>query len=423
MGRIQTDLEPPIDAAHQPNQGAATGFSHLTLTAFRNFRELSVELEPMPVVLTGKNGAGKSNLLEAISFLAPGAGMRNAGLGEVDCRGNSNQPRGAFGAVAGGPAWAVHGLYAGRRGEYGLGTGRDPLGPSQTGRERRVSRVNGAPARSQATFAEILTVLWLTPQMDRLFSDAASSRRRFLDRLVYGLDPNHAARIGAYEQAMRERARILRGEAPETGAEDRASWLTGLETEMAAQAVAIAAARLDAATRLNGAMEEAVGPFPRAGIAADGAVEAWLGEVPALEAEERLKQRLAESRQSDAAAGTTQWGAHRCDLGVTYLGRNLGQQPLQATDCSTGEQKSLLISILLAQARLLRSLRGEAPVLLLDEVVAHLDAERRAYLFGEILGLGAQPWLTGTEADLFKPLRGRAQFFTVSDARLTRELV
>ncbi len=415
MGRIRTDLETASGAAGQPLPGAATGFAHLTLTAFRNFRELSIELEPVPVVLTGRNGAGKSNLLEAISFLAPGAGMRNAGLGEVDCRGNSNQ--------AGGPAWAVHGLYAGRRGEFGLGTGRDPLGPSQTGRERRVSRVNGAPARSQAAFAEILTVLWLTPQMDRLFSDAASSRRRFLDRLVYGLDPNHAARIGAYEQAMRERAKILRGEGPETGAEDRAAWLAGLEGEMAAQAVAIAAARLEAATRLNEAMAEAVGPFPRAGLAAEGAVEAWLGEIPALEAEERLKQRLADARQSDAAAGTTQWGAHRCDLGVVYLGRNLGAQPLLAAECSTGEQKSLLIAILLAQARLLRNLRGEAPVLLLDEVVAHLDAERRAYLFGEILGLGAQPWLTGTEADLFRPLRNRAQFFTVSEARLNRDLV
>ncbi len=415
MGRIRTDLETASGAAGQPLPGAATGFAHLTLTAFRNFRELSIELEPAPVVLTGRNGAGKSNLLEAISFLAPGAGMRNAALGEVDCRGNSNQ--------AGGPAWAVHGLYAGRRGEFGLGTGRDPLGPSQTGRERRVSRVNGAPARSQAAFAEILTVLWLTPQMDRLFSDAASSRRRFLDRLVYGLDPNHAARIGAYEQAMRERAKILRGEVPETGSEDRAAWLSGLEGEMAAQAVAIAAARLDAATRLNEAMAEAVGPFPRAGLAADGAVEAWLGEIPALEAEERLKQRLADTRQSDAAAGTTQWGAHRCDLGVVYLGRQLGSQPLLAAECSTGEQKSLLIAILLAQARLLRNLRGEAPVLLLDEVVAHLDAERRAYLFGEILGLGAQPWLTGTEAELFRPLRNRAQFFTVSEARLNRDLV
>ena len=415
LGRIQTDLEAGSDAVGQPNQGAATGFVHLTLTAFRNFRGLSVEFEPMPIVLTGKNGAGKTNLLEAISFLAPGAGLRNAGLGEVDCRGNSNQ--------LGGLAWAVHGLYRGRSGEFGLGTGRDPLGPTQTGRERRVSRVNGAPARSQSTFSEILTVLWLTPQMDRLFSDAASSRRRFLDRLVYGLDPNHAARIGAYEQAMRERARILRGEAPETGVENRAAWLSSLEAEMAAQAVAIAAARLDTATRLNEAMTDVAGPFPRAGIAADGAIETWLSEIPALDAEERLKERLAETRLSDTAAGWTQWGAHRCDLGITYLGRRLGQSALQAADCSSGEQKALLVAILLAQARLLRSLRGEAPILLLDEIAAHLDAERRAYLFGEILALGAQPWLTGTEADLFKPLRGRAQFFTVSEARLNRELV
>lgn len=399
------------------------GFVHLALTSFRNYREVGLEtgLEHGrgAVVLTGANGAGKTNLLEALSYLAPGAGLRQATIAEVEFRQPGNHVTATAGyAQSGAMAWAVHARYQGVGGEHSLGTGRDPLAPAQTGRERRISRANGANLRSQAGFAEILGVLWLTPQMDRLFSEAAASRRRFLDRLVYGLDPTHAARVSAYEQAMRERARILRGEAPVAPGIDRDAWLGGLESEMAAQAIAIAAARLDAVAQLNTAMAESVGPFPQAILAVAGSVEASLDEMSALQAEDRLKQRLAEARGSDGESGITQWGTHRSDLIVTLAGRQLGGAPLKAGDCSTGEQKALLIAIILAEARLAARRRGEAPILLLDEVTAHLDRPRRAALFAELQNLAAQCWLTGTDRDIFDALDGWATFITVGDGRV-----
>lgn len=400
----------------------ANGFSHLSLTSFRNYREVSfetgIERGLGAVVLTGANGAGKTNILEALSCLAPGAGLRQATIAEVEFRhaGNFIQHQDGY-PQPGAMAWAVHARYQSRGGEHVLGTGRDPQ--PQNARERRISRANGANLRSQAGFAEILGILWLTPQMDRLFTEAAASRRRFLDRLVYALDPGHAARVSAYEQAMRERARLLRGEGPATAGGDLDAWLAGLESEMAAQAVAIAAARLDAAASLNAAMLEAVGPFPRAELEVAGSVEASLDTMPALTAEESLRARLAETRRSDAENGTTQWGTHRSDLVVTLAGRHLGDAPLRAGDCSTGEQKALLISIILAEARLAARRRGEPPILLLDEIAAHLDQHRRAALFGELQSLSAQCWLTGTDRDIFQPLDGWAQFMVAGEGRVT----
>ncbi|TXH32017.1 MAG: DNA replication/repair protein RecF [Rhodospirillaceae bacterium] len=397
----------------------ATGFTHLSLTAFRNYRQLSLDLDPRPVMLWGDNGAGKTNLLEAISFFAPGSGLRQAKLAEVDFRigshGASNQSD---------MAWAVHARITLPRGEHLLGTGRDPLGPAQTGRDRRLHRLNSAPLRSQAGFAEILSVLWLTPQMDRLLSDATGSRRRFLDRLVASIDADQASRIGSYETTVRERAKLLRGEVAAGGA-DLAAWLDGLEAEIAGLAVAIAAARNETVLRLNDFMTTGAphAAFPLASLAIDGAVESWLQEMPALAAEDRLRSCLQAARAEDAASGTTRWGTHRSDLAVTYLGRRLGDVPLRAGDCSSGEQKALLLSIILAQARLTRHLRGEAPILLLDEAMAHLDAGRRAALFEEVLALGTQAWLTGTERDWFKPLGDAAQGFAVSDGRLQAERV
>ncbi len=419
----------------------AHGLSYLSLTSFRTYREVSfdtgLDKGLGAVVLTGRNGAGKTNLLEAISYLAPGSGLRQATIAEIESRQPGNHPTGNhlagnhpagnhpttsvhpedFGRQ-GGIAWAIHGRYFGLGGEHALGTGRDPLSFAQSGRERRVSRLNGAAMRSQAGFAEILTVLWLTPQMDRLFSEAAASRRRFLDRLVYGLDPTHAARVASYEQAMRERARILRGEAPMAGATDLGAWLSGLESEMAAQATAIAAARLDAVASLNAAMAEAIGPFPQAELAVTGFVEESLSTLSALQAEDLLRDRLVAARGPDADNGVTQWGTHRSDLVVTLAGRHLGGAPLRANDCSTGEQKALLIAIILAEARLSTRRRGEPPVILLDEVAAHLDKARREALFAELQALSAQCWLTGTERDIFQPLQGWAQFMTAGDGRL-----
>ena len=389
---------------------AGTGFTHLTLTSFRTYRQVALDLDARPVVLTGGNGAGKTNLLEAISFLAPGSGLRQAKLSEVDCRSGSNQSE---------MAWAVHARLSTPHGEHLLGTGRDPLGPVQIGRDRRLHRLNGAPLRNQAGFADILSVLWLTPQMDRLLSDATGSRRRFLDRLVASVDPAQASRVNAYETSVRERARLLRGEVT-AGLAEIAAWLDGLETEIAGLAVAIAASRNDTVVRLNDFMASKAGDvFPQAGLAIDGAVESWLKEMPALAAEEKLRDCLRQARADDAASGTTRWGTHRSDLIVSYLGRALGGMALQAADCSTGEQKALLLSIILAQARLTRYLRGQAPVLLLDEALAHLDGNRRRGLFEVVLELDAQVWLTGTERDWFKPLADSAQGFAVADGKVT----
>ena len=363
----------------------------LMLTDFRGYTRARLTVEAGMVVLVGPNGAGKTNLLEALSFLAPGKGLRRAKLSEIDRRG--------------GGAWALAATVAGSAGEFDIGTGRDA--DSESG-ERRHLRIDGVPVKSQQELSERLAVAWLTPQMDRLFADAASGRRRFLDRLVTGFDPGHWSRLLAYERAMRERARLLR-----EGTADP-SWLKALEEIMAENGVALAAARLEAVARLAAACAEAPGPFPRAGLAIEGAVERWLGSMPALAAEEAFRMALHDSRGLDRDSGVTQTGPHRSDLLVRHLGTGEA-----AGLCSTGEQKALLIAIVLAYARLLALRRGRAPVLLLDEVTAHLDAARRSALFQALRALGAQCWLAGTDAALFAEIKGQAQFFAVADAALS----
>jgi DNA replication and repair protein RecF len=395
-------------AATGATPAVTVGLTHLALTQFRNYRHLALDLDLSPVVLVGSNGAGKTNLLEALSLLGPGSGLNRAKLSDIDFRGPGNHAN---------MAWAVHAKLRTAGEEFALGTGRDPMAQAQVGRDRRLARINGAPARSQADFADILSVQWLVPAMDGLFDDAASARRRYLDRLVTGIDPSHAARVAAYDTAMRERARLLRGEVS-AARSDLDAWLDALEAEMAGSAVAIAASRREAVDALNAALGESDGPFPRAKLAAAGVVEIWLGEGPALAAEDRLKANLRAARVSDAASGATEWGTHRSDLEVIYLGRALGNAPLRAAECSTGEQRALLLSIALAEARLTRRRRGQAPILLLDEAVSHLDGQRREALFGAILDFGLQAWMTGTDRDLFRPLAGHAQFFAVEDGRV-----
>ncbi len=262
--------------------------------------------------------------------------------------------------------------------------------------------------RGQSALAELVGVLWLTPQMDRLFIEGPEGRRRFMDRLVLGIDPEHAARVGRYEQAMRERSRLLR-----EGRTDPA-WLAALEELMATEGVAVAAARRDAIERLDRVCAAAAGAFPRARARVAGAVEAWLAEMPALAAEDRLRAALAEARPSDAASGGAAVGPHRSDLAVIHAEKNIA-----AEAASTGEQKALLIAIVLAQAELQRSDRGDAPILLLDEVMAHLDAARRTALFEIIARLDGQAWVTGTDPGLFAPLRGVARFLSVHDGALS----
>lgn len=389
---------------------ARLSVARLTLTDFRCFRRQRLETDPRPVVLAGPNGAGKTNLLEAISFLVPGRGLRRARLRDV-ARCEAGAQRDGGGTAA--PAWAVAARVFTPQGRVEIGTGcGDPAAPGGRS-EKRAVRVNGQPARSQTVLAEYLSIQWLTPRMDKLFAEGASPRRRFLDRLVYGLDPAHAGRVSAYEHALRERARLLRRSG--AGANRDPAWLSALEDTMAANGVAVAAARRDAVARLEAVCAEGAGPFPGAGIRVSGTVESWLDEGPALAAEERLRESLAASREADGASGGAATGPHRSDLKVWHLARD---RP--AEQCSSGEQKALLIAVVLANARMQAAERGRVPLLLLDEVAAHLDRRHREGLFEEVSAAGAQAWLTGTDAALFAPLRGTAQFFRVEDAQAVR---
>jgi DNA replication and repair protein RecF len=375
--------------------------ARLSVSDFRCYGQASLEADHRPVVLSGPNGAGKTNLLEALSFLAPGRGLRQARLNEIDRR--------SAGPSA---AWAVAARLNGPDGDCDIGTGRDPA-IEENARERRVLRIDGAPQRGLTGLAERLALLWLTPQMDGLFLDSKSARRRFLDRLVASFDPGHASRLNAYEQALAERLRLLRGDGPPAAGDP--AWLGALEQQIAEHGVALAAARLDLVARLGRVLAESDGIFPQPALAVVGEVEDWLGAMPALAAEDRLRHRLAEGRGLDAEAGRALLGPHRSDLYVRFAATHM-----PAADCSTGEQKALLIAILLGQARLMAAERGRTPLLLLDEVAAHLDENRRRALFEALLDLGVQAWLTGTDRSLFAAFGERAQFFAVAEARITR---
>ncbi len=375
-----------------------TSIARITLTDFRCYAFERLECGPSPVVLSGSNGAGKTNLLEALSFLVPGRGIRSARLSEV---GRSDD------GVRYKP-WAVAASIETPVGSVNLGTGLDS---SQTnkGRERRVVHINGEAVKSQAMLGEYLNALWLTPQMDRLFIEGPTARRRFLDRLVFGYDPAHAGRVVAYEKALRERSRLLREQGPKADA----AWLFALEKIMVGRGIAVIAARQLMAARLDKICAARTGVFPASQILVSGGLETWLQEMPALEVEMRFQGALESSRCLDAETGGAAMGPHKSDMNVRHLGN--GQR---AALCSTGEQKALLIALILANAELQAEEHGTVPLLLLDEVAAHLDDLRREALFGEILDLGAQAWITGTDQSLFEPLKGQAQFFKVEDAAI-----
>jgi DNA replication and repair protein RecF len=363
----------------------------LALTAFRNYPTLRLDIEPASCVLTGPNGAGKTNLLEALSLLAPGRGLRRAPLREL-------------GRTGDGP-FAVHGTFLAPDGVVEVGTGLDP----ET--ERRVVHVDGVARSGPAALADVTGAVWLTPAMDRLFVDGTSSRRRLLDRLVQAGDPAYARQLALYDHCVRERARLLRD-----GRADPV-WLAGLEQRAAAAGVAVAAARLEVTAELNARLAEGHSPFPVAALAVRGEVEREVAERPALEAEDRFARRLAASREDDAATGGARHGPHRSDLDITDV-----ELAAAAGQVSTGRQKALLVGLVLAECRLFRDRTGRLPLLLLDEVGAHLDRRRRGELTRELHALGAQAWLTGTEPDGFEELRGHAQFLRVDQARVLRDV-
>ena len=395
-------------ASDVPDGGAAAlapplAVRRLTLTNFRCYDSALLECEARSLVLTGPNGAGKTNLLESVSLLTPGRGMRRARIDALDRRPPGLDPDSA------GLPWAVAAQLDTPSGPISIGTGRDRDSGAETS-TRRTVRIDGFPQKSQAALADHVAVTWLVPSMDRLFQEGASGRRRFFDRLVYGLDSGHAGRVAAYEHAMRERSRLLK-----LGGGDQ-RWMDALEETMATKGIAIAAARVEMLHRLSAVIAETEGPFPKADIALEGGIESWLDGQPAVAVEDRLRQTLREGRSIDAAAASAQTGPHRTDLAVRHQAKN---QPADA--CSTGEQKALLIAIVLADARLCTKIRGFPPLLLLDEIVAHLDSERRAALFDAIEAMQAQAWMTGTDRSLFSDLAGRAQFIDVDNAVISME--
>ncbi|MGA9082945.1 MAG: DNA replication/repair protein RecF [Pseudolabrys sp.] len=364
----------------------------LTLTNFRSYHAAQILLgRAGPVVLTGANGTGKTNLIEAISLLAPGRGLRRATMEEL-----------AF--TEGDGAWAVSAEIEGMLGLATLGTGIDPPVGEESAPIRKC-RIDRESVGSAAAFADHLRVVWLTPAMDPLFNGPASERRRFLDRLVLAVDAQHSSRVAALERSLRSRNRLLEGTPGDS------HWLDAVEHETAEVAVAVAAARADAVNRLSAALEasrDEAPEFPQARIAMRGWMEQLLPDHSAVEIEDRYRALLKENRPRDAAAGRTLDGPHLSDLAVSHAGKNI-----PAADASTGEQKALLIRLVLAHAGLIKQMTGFAPLLLLDEVVAHLDPKRRTALYDALSSLGAQVWMTGADPAAFGDIIGRANVFVV----------
>jgi DNA replication and repair protein RecF len=365
--------------------------TRITLTEFRSYPTLVWRPASDVVVISGPNGSGKTNLLEAMSLLVPGRGLRGARMAELARRGGPGR-------------WAVAGRFATGSGPVDIGTGTPPEGPA----ERRAFRLDGAVPRSQAEIAAQVAAVWLTPQMERLFAEPASGRRRFLDRLVWALAPGHAREVAAHDTAMAQRNRLLA-----EGGRDPA-WLAGLEDAMARHGVAVAAGRLALAERLNAALAGgSLAGFPKARISVVCPIAERLAEQPALAVEDWLRARLAAARRRDAEAGGALWGAHRGDMALSDA-----QSGLAAAQASTGQQKALLVGVVLGHAALIAAARGAAPLLLLDEPAVHLDAARRQALFAALAALPAQSFVTGTDAELFAPLRGVAEGWIAGDGAL-----
>ena len=370
----------------------AARIRRLTLTNFRSYHAAHIDVGLGPVVLLGPNGAGKTNLIEAISLLAPGRGLRRATLDEV-----------AF--AEGDGSWAVSAEIEGELGLATLGTGIDAPTEIEAPTTRKC-RIDREPVSSATAFADHLRVIWLIPAMDTLFYGPASERRRFLDRLVLAVDAEHSSRVSALERALRSRNRLLEEPRPDS------HWLDAIEHETAELAVAVAALRAETVGRLQAALEarsDPASPFPAAAIALDGWMEKLVAQHPAAEIEDRYRTVLRDNRARDAAAGRTLDGPHLTDLSVVHAAKDI-----PASDASTGEQKALLIGLVLAHAKLLTDMSGFAPVLLLDEVVAHLDPSRRALLYEEFNRLGAQVWMTGADPAAFSEIEAEACMVDVS---------
>lgn len=371
----------------------------LVLTNFRSYASATLRFGPSPVVLVGHNGAGKTNLMEAVSLLAAGQGLRQAAYSDL-----ARIP-----ATAG---WSVAATLQTPAGAIDIGTGMAP-GAAQGARQGRIVRIDGETQSGTGILADLVEMVWLTPAMDGLFTGPASDRRRFLDRLILCFDPRYRTRLGHFERAMQSRNRLLAD-----GVSNRAQF-EGFERVMAETGVAIAAARLEAVGQLTTTIGQRRdrnpdSPFPWATLTLEGSIEADLAQHAAVDVEEIYAGQLAATRERDRAAGRTLTGPHRSDLVVGH-----GPKAMPSRQCSTGEQKALLVGLVLAHAELTGQRRdGVGPILLLDEIAAHLDPFRRAALYDEILRLGLQAWMTGTDLEPFQSLAGKAQIFRVDDGRL-----
>jgi DNA replication and repair protein RecF len=378
-----------------PNSAPRAAIRRLLLTNFRSYRRAEISVADGPVLLIGPNGAGKTNLLEAISFLTPGRGLRRATLEDVA-------------STDGDGSWAVAAEIEGALGSVQLGTGIDPP-PAANGPSRRC-RIDREPVPSAAAFADHLRVIWLVPEMDGLFLGPAAERRRFLDRLVLAIDATHGSRVNALERALRSRNRLLEESAPDP------RWLDAIEHEVAELGIAVAAARAETVRRLMGEIEssrDSASLFPSASLTLEGWMEAELATNAAIEIEDRYRASLRDARPRDRVAGRTLEGPHLSDLAVVHAGKGI-----PATRASTGERKALLVGIVLSHARLVAAMHGVAPIVLLDDVAAFLDAERRAALLDALMKLGAQVWITGVDESAFAALKGAGERFQVSPGRI-----
>jgi DNA replication and repair protein RecF len=375
----------------QPKQFAVT---RLTLTDFRNYESMRLDAGAGLVVLTGPNGAGKTNLLEAISMLQPGRGLRGDAFEALARQRTSNQ-------------WAVAADVLTPAGDVRLGTAWQAAEEDGTG--NRTAMVDGVPHKTAGVLSGLLRMLWLTPAMDRLFTGSPGERRRFFDRLVGLFDPDQAARVNRFDKLLRERNKVL---------QDRVTddvWLDSLELQMAEHAVAIATARSNAVALIKPAFERpnGHGPFPWGRVTALGEIELLVAHLPSVQAEGDYRRILHDTRGLDRVAGRCLRGPHRSDFEVVH-----GPKDMPAADCSTGEQKALLLGLILAQAEAAKTMLGAAPLLLLDEVTAHLDKTRRTGLFGLLQQLGGQVWMSGTDPLLFDGIGPEAVVYRVDNGHI-----
>jgi len=365
----------------------------LALADFRSYATLDLRVEAPLIALTGENGAGKTNVLEALSMFTPGRGLRRADLSDLARTGGAGR-------------WAASLELESEGDLVQLGTGIEPA----DGGSARRCRIDRAPVSSARAFADHLRLVWLTPAMDGLFAGPAGDRRRFLDRLVLAVDSDHGTRVNALERALRNRNRLL-----EEGMRD-AAWLDAAEQELAGLALAVSAARVETVTRLAAlitAQRDEASPFPWAEVSLEGEIEQMLPTMPSLEVEDRYRALLRANRGRDAAAGRTLIGPQASDLAVRH-----GPKQAEAARCSTGEQKALLVGLVLAHARLVAAMTGMAPLVLLDEIAAHFDPRRRQALYEELARLGGQVWMTGADPQAFAGMGASAQVFRVFQGQI-----